>query len=621
MSPLLPHFPPLEPPTTPMMLYIGAGYDLSPLLTFSPHGPPYPIEPLNKYADFSYPAKDSYTSFIFVDAKPRHTYAFMVPDFEEWKDVDVRIKNVLYYSQGVLTRWRCVPGANDLIWFEGGGDDEHVIKRMSDPDWHCMPSSAAQSRPKTWLFSHKPIPDASPKPLVTVYYLFNTLDVEVTRSPRMERMWSRVEALYVHGLMIHRSTGSGLSPLSHSGISTPLPNPTGDRFHNGLGEGLKRVYVLVGSWSGKTGVRHVDFIKKGRARARVCTKKAAPKLHLHNRIAELALSPTDSFSTVQPAPSFSSTRITTVASEPDTDQIHIPPLTSHILHSPSVDIIPPADVEDGTEHHLLNIQRRPSIDSLCSVVSTSSCSYSDIYTPTTSQTFHIPIPQIAWLDKLNNGKGGYYVSMTVEDCVQVVQRQHREDSRSASKNVHRHEKGKLVPRLQDRRLWNLKWFAARSTSPVRQMENQSRPRLRFGARPNRLELNEASTRSSDKNTHFSSRSTLECEDFSQTVFSPTSTIFVSSPAVTAQSRSLFSPPSVSSEWDFESCHHPNDEKLFDSNKDTTSTWLRIKKRFMLLLSQRYPAPPRHLSSTLSDTTTNSNEGERIDTDTDGVTFW
>lgn len=88
-------YPPLEPPPTPIMLYIGAGYDLSPLITFSPQASHHPIMPLEKNADFRYPVKDSFTSFIFVDAKPRHTYAFMVPDFEEWKDVDSRIKYIL----------------------------------------------------------------------------------------------------------------------------------------------------------------------------------------------------------------------------------------------------------------------------------------------------------------------------------------------------------------------------------------------------------------------------------------------------------------------------------------------------------------------------------------------
>jgi hypothetical protein len=99
-------FSTLEPPPTPIMLYVGAGYDLSPLLTFAPGGSPYPIVPLSdrkqaktietigheKQDSTTLRPRETYTSFIFVDAKPRHTSTFMVPDFEEWKGLDVRVR-------------------------------------------------------------------------------------------------------------------------------------------------------------------------------------------------------------------------------------------------------------------------------------------------------------------------------------------------------------------------------------------------------------------------------------------------------------------------------------------------------------------------------------------------
>jgi hypothetical protein len=89
------HAHPVPAPSTPVMLYIGAGYDLSPLLMFAPGGPPYPIVPLGQ-ASSSHPQlqpyRETYTSFLFVDAKPRYTSAYMVPDFHEWTSVEARVR-------------------------------------------------------------------------------------------------------------------------------------------------------------------------------------------------------------------------------------------------------------------------------------------------------------------------------------------------------------------------------------------------------------------------------------------------------------------------------------------------------------------------------------------------
>ena len=83
-------------PATPIMLYTGVGCDLSPLLTFAPGaagGPPYPIVLLGA-APAPLPPQQphTYTSFLFVNAKPQHTSTYVVADFDEWHSVDVRVR-------------------------------------------------------------------------------------------------------------------------------------------------------------------------------------------------------------------------------------------------------------------------------------------------------------------------------------------------------------------------------------------------------------------------------------------------------------------------------------------------------------------------------------------------
>ena len=79
-------------PTMPIMLYISTSYDLSPLLTFTLGGPPYPIVPLSAAPAPSPPQQPhTYTSFLFVDAKPRHTSAYMVADFDKWCSIDTHV--------------------------------------------------------------------------------------------------------------------------------------------------------------------------------------------------------------------------------------------------------------------------------------------------------------------------------------------------------------------------------------------------------------------------------------------------------------------------------------------------------------------------------------------------
>ena len=80
-------------PATPIMLYIGMGYDLSPLITFAPSSPPYPIIPLGTAPTPSPPQQPhTYTSFLFTNAKLRHTSAYMIADFDERHSVDAHMQ-------------------------------------------------------------------------------------------------------------------------------------------------------------------------------------------------------------------------------------------------------------------------------------------------------------------------------------------------------------------------------------------------------------------------------------------------------------------------------------------------------------------------------------------------
>ena len=67
-------------PAMPIMLYISTGYDLSPLLTFTLGGPPYPIVPLGA-APAPSPPQQPHT----------YTSAYMVADFDKWCSVDTHV--------------------------------------------------------------------------------------------------------------------------------------------------------------------------------------------------------------------------------------------------------------------------------------------------------------------------------------------------------------------------------------------------------------------------------------------------------------------------------------------------------------------------------------------------
>ncbi|KAF8522636.1 hypothetical protein BU17DRAFT_64325 [Hysterangium stoloniferum] len=383
----------LEPPATPIMLYIGAGYDLSPLLTFAPGGSPYPIVPLGPDRARSYATlhpTETYTSFVFVDAKPRHTSAFMVPDFHEWKGIDERVRNVLHYSQGLLTRWRTVPGAPDLIWFEGGGH------RVHDRHWHHSTTTTAAKV-------------SSPRPLTTLFYLFNTLDLEITKAPLMENMWPRVQALYVHGLRIHHNTGAGMSLLPQTGT---------------LGIGLKRCYVLVGSWGGKAGVRKVDFVKEARRRCRM------------SRLASLSSSSVDrpssaSTSSSSPFTSSSASVSCPTSSIPYTASSHPPSLSLSLASSStSLSLVHSLKLNPSLTSSLHSFDPG-SLPDIGTDSDTDSDSDLDLSSPISNSgiaideqectrppysPFHTPIPQLSYSHTLQR----YYVARTIPECVALV---------------------------------------------------------------------------------------------------------------------------------------------------------------------------------------------------------
>lgn len=493
-------------------------------------------------------------------------------------------------------------GADDLIIFEGGGDEEHASKRVSDPDWHCLPHNATQSQWTSRLFPFKRAHDVHHQPLTTVYYLFNTLDVEITQSPRMEKMWSRVEALYVHGLMIHHSTGSGLShpaPHSSSGPSSAMVSRTG------LGDNLRRVYVLVGSWSGKTGVRHVDFIKKARARSRRSAKDAIPLMENSG--------PTPTFLPPLTHQSLSSTE--------EGDLAFFPSLTTFNSSSDNVSISSTEvnlanQVPTITQYPTTNIRLRSSLDSLCSTTSTSSSSLSyNAYTSTSSQDFHISIPQIAWSDNLNHGKGGYYISRTMEDCQKLVLQgqqgqRHSQDSQSGN--------SKLCWNLQDHRRRNLLERTKNSTFLTTRLRLRPRNKVRLHG-TDTAAVDKSVTLQKDEpspsNTNLSQFS-FECyDDFSRTIFSPTSTIFVPPSTVHTHTRSRLHSESSLASSAFIVVGETDDQDY--SNLGTQSTWARVRRKFVWLIVGRSPlfsSPSQRQQDVAKDPNKGQNESN-------GVTFW
>ncbi|GAB1527036.1 hypothetical protein RhiTH_010211 [Rhizoctonia solani] len=144
-APLLPSSP------HAVLLYLGAGLDL------------YPVT--SHYAGFS--------TFLYVDAKPRLTRAPGDRDHAAWRAPEDVARSVIDRALGMLDQgWELV--APEILKFQG-------------------------------------------RSAVTMYYIFATLDFELVQVansiPFVATLLERVEALYVHGLYISPETGLHLPNL------------------------------------------------------------------------------------------------------------------------------------------------------------------------------------------------------------------------------------------------------------------------------------------------------------------------------------------------------------------------------------------------------------------------
>ncbi|CAE6452236.1 unnamed protein product [Rhizoctonia solani] len=132
-----------------VLLYLGAGLDL------------YPVA--SRYA--------GYSTFLYVDAKPRLTRAPGDRDHAAWRAPEEVARSVVDRALGVLDSWELV--APEILKFTGRG--------------------------------------------VRMYYIFAVLDFELVQVansiPFVATLLERVEALYVHGLYISPETGLHLPNL------------------------------------------------------------------------------------------------------------------------------------------------------------------------------------------------------------------------------------------------------------------------------------------------------------------------------------------------------------------------------------------------------------------------
>ncbi|CAE6478711.1 unnamed protein product [Rhizoctonia solani] len=143
-APLLPSSP------SAVLLYLGAGLDL------------YPVA--SHYA--------GYSTFLYVDAKPRLTRAPGDKDHAAWRAPEEVAKSVVDRALGALDVWELV--APEILKFQGQGG-------------------------------------------LRLYYIFATLDFELVQQaaafPFVATLLERVEGLYVHGLYISPETNLHLPNL------------------------------------------------------------------------------------------------------------------------------------------------------------------------------------------------------------------------------------------------------------------------------------------------------------------------------------------------------------------------------------------------------------------------
>jgi hypothetical protein len=303
------------------------------------------------------------------------------------------------------------------------------------------------------------------QPLTTLLYLFNTLDLELVHAPLLERVWPRVEALYVHGLRLHVRTGAGMDfgrhmvvdPGTQSGIDTIA---SGDRSSEvgllgarlRLLTGLKRCYVIVGSWGTplhrrhqrrttnraenregegrklrEVGVRHVDFVRHARSRWKAqvrmhadCDTRARgsgnPGLWALPPSSSRSVSLTFTPSTSLMSPTVNSSPHVYVRQRPSTSPLIFrrprvrPPNFQSTGRESDYDGDSEDTFSDFTEGGYVSSHEEDHVD-VCVTESTTSSSRPG--------PFLVRIPQVAWSSSLHGGRGGYFVAKSVEESVAV----------------------------------------------------------------------------------------------------------------------------------------------------------------------------------------------------------
>lgn len=325
--------------------------------------------------------------------------------FEIYSCLLLTCRNVIHYSQGTLDRWRLVEDTPDLIIFEGGGSEELISERLRDKNWHFSSFKFIRGF-HVWSKKNMQVgrkTGIEKQPLTTVYYLFNTLDIEMIRAPRMESLWSKVEALYVHGLKIHPFTGSGGSPLEDASLALPL------------GQSLKRCFVLVGSWDGKSGVNQVDFVKQAQERLR--------KASLDTPAHQVACSSTCASS------SESGTLYHSSSSSSLSSGSSLPIYFNHPQPTRAL-------FNNDSWHAYKGYESDSTLNDDAGSNSLHECEYFDddlLPPPLPCDPFHILIPQIAYSpglrrpsfphndgrSKMRGKKGAYYIARTLGECLEM----------------------------------------------------------------------------------------------------------------------------------------------------------------------------------------------------------
>ena len=245
----------------------------------------------------------------------------------------------------------------------------------------------------------------------------------------------------MHGLRLHVRTGAGMSTggdgapgvyprtsIDADNSSASMHNRTqaGPSLQSQLGTGLKRCYVIVGSWGTplrqspgtEMGMRHVDFVRDAWKRWKMDTRDHVTGQE--RRVEQCVL---------MPDPSLPSLTIKCPSSTPS----HPAPPSPLVFRPPRVrysksthqtwhsdggwDSDYDGDSEgvysDWDESEFEYPHEQANMEG-------SGITRSTMCSPTCSpHPFYTRIPQLAWSPMLRGGQGGYYVAKTIEESVAV----------------------------------------------------------------------------------------------------------------------------------------------------------------------------------------------------------